>query len=241
MLQQQALPAQGAASTGTQSGDVPGAPGAPPTGSVGGTGASGVSTDGGAVGARPSAGAVHAGGASGSGAAAGTGPAVAVTAGPLAPIIVGNVGNYSGPAGSSDGMAPVALHVWGQWVNAHGGIAGHPVQVFTADDGGDPARSRSLIQDMLENKHVIAFVGNSLPLDVDAGIGYLEQKHIPVVGGDLTAIFEGLYALKNETLGGLTPPLNYASHQPSPPVTCYHLAKISGGRWTALGSAYQCL
>jgi branched-chain amino acid transport system substrate-binding protein len=76
--------------------------------------------------------------------------------------------------------------VWALWTNAHGGIAGHPVQVVTADDGADPSRSRSLVQDMVENKHVIAFVGSMTPLDADADVPYLEQKHIPVVGGDLT-------------------------------------------------------
>lgn len=95
------------------------------------------------------------------------------------------MGNYSGPAGSSTSAAPTALRVWAQWVNAHGGIAGHPVEVFTADDGADPARSRSLIQDMVENRHVIALVGNMTPETSDAGVSYLEQKHIPVIGGDL--------------------------------------------------------
>ena len=103
-----------------------------------------------------------------------------------APILLGNVGNYSGPAGSSTSAAPTALRVWAQWVNAHAGIAGHPVEVFTADDGADPARSRSLIQDMVENRHVIAFVGNMTIQTSDAGVSYLEQKHVPVIGGDLT-------------------------------------------------------
>jgi branched-chain amino acid transport system substrate-binding protein len=119
-------------------------------------------------------------------AAAGSGPAAAKPAGPLAPILLGNVGNYSGPAGSSTSAAPTAIRVWAQWTNAHGGIAGHPVQVLTADDGADPSRSRSLIQDMVENRHVIAFVGSMTPLDADGGLSYLEQKHIPVIGGDLT-------------------------------------------------------
>jgi branched-chain amino acid transport system substrate-binding protein len=118
-------------------------------------------------------------------AAVGAGPAAARPAGPLAPIVLGNVGNYSGPAGSSTSAAPTAIQVWAQWTNAHGGIAGHPVQVFSADDGADPARSRSVIQDMVENKHVIAFVGDMTILDADAGVQYLEQKHIPVVGGDV--------------------------------------------------------
>jgi len=166
--------AQSAVTDVPQSGAVSSAPGSgPAVGGVGGTRTGGAHALGGTSSASATPGAATVG-------------AAAMAAGPLAPIVIGNVGNYSGPAGSSDDMAPVAIRVWGQWVNAHGGIAGHPVQVYTADDGGDPARSRSLIQDMVENKHVIAFVGNSTPLTADAGVPYLEQRHIPIVGGDLT-------------------------------------------------------
>ena len=107
-------------------------------------------------------------------------------AGALAPIVLGNVGNYSGPAGSSLAGAGPETQVWAAWVNAHGGIAGHPVQVYTADDGADPAKSLSIIKDMVENRHVIAFIGNEAILTSQAAIGYLEQHHVPVVGGDAT-------------------------------------------------------
>jgi branched-chain amino acid transport system substrate-binding protein len=124
------------------------------------------------------------GGGSRAGTSAGSGPTAARPAGPLVPILLGNVGTYSGPAGSSIAGASPGVQVWAQWTNAHGGVAGHPVQVFTADDGGDPARNRAEVQDMVENKHVIAFIANQVPLTVDGSAAYLEQKHIPVVGGD---------------------------------------------------------
>lgn len=172
---------QGAASTLPQNGTAPATGVSPTTGGVGGGAAPG-----GATSTGSGTGAVAATGASHGATAALSGPAAAKPAGPLAPILLGNVGNYSGPAGASTSAAPTAIQVWAQWTNAHGGINGHPVQVFTADDGADPSRSRSLVQDMVENKHVIAFVGSMTPLDADADISYLEQKHIPVVGGDLT-------------------------------------------------------
>ena len=434
---------QGAVSTVPQNGAVMPVPGtsSATSGLTGvGTGSAAAATGGSSVGTGGSG--PITGGAPQGGAAPRTNASAAGPAGPLAPIVLGNVGNYSGPAGSSTSAAPTAIRVWAQWTNAHGGIAGHPVQVFTADDGADPSRSRSLIQDMVENKHVIAFVGSMTPLDADGGISYLEQKHIPVIGGDLTtnqwtaspvffpmgttwlalieaslkaardagatklgviycvetaacdvinkhitdtaarygeqivytsrvsvtqpdytaqclgaqqngaqamwlgveanshqrfasscsrqnyhplylmanqtsttaeaqtpglegtiapapvfpwmvsagnpeldaynqamhqyapdlegsgstaiqwasgelfkraaagigpepttdAVFNGLWALRNETVGGLTPPLTYAAHQASPPVTCYFITRIVGGRWTAPnGAKYQCL
>jgi branched-chain amino acid transport system substrate-binding protein len=124
------------------------------------------------------------GGGSQAAAAAATGPTAARPAGPLAPILLGNVGTYSGPAGSSTAGTDTMVQVWAQWTNAHGGIAGHPVQVFTADDNGDPQRSLSLVRDMVENKHVIAFVANQIPFTAPAQFSYLHQHNIPLIGGD---------------------------------------------------------
>jgi branched-chain amino acid transport system substrate-binding protein len=143
-----------------------------PSAVTGGTGAGG-------------AGAVS-GDATHAGATAGSGPTAARPAGPLAPIVLGNVGTYSGPASSTTAGTDTMVQVWAQWTNAHGGISGHPIQVFTADDGGDPQRSLSLVKDMVENKHVIAFVDNMVPFTIQSELPYLHQHNIPIVGGDNT-------------------------------------------------------
>ena len=47
-------------------------------------------------------------------------------------------------------------------------------------------------------------------------------------------VFTALYALpKNDTLNGLTPPLNFHSGAPASQVTCFFLAQIQGGKLTA--------
>jgi branched-chain amino acid transport system substrate-binding protein len=69
-------------------------------------------------------------------------------------------------------------------VNDHGGINGHPVKVYVVDDGMDPQRYQSAIQNLVEQKHVIAFVDNFAPFTIQAGVKYLEQHHVPVIGGD---------------------------------------------------------
>src|SRR3977135_486655 len=102
VAQQQSQSQQGAVSTVPQNGvaqPVPG--GSSVTGSVGG-GAAGNATSvtgGTAAGGGPVAG----GGTSRSGGWAASGPTAARPAGPLAPVIVGNVGTYSGGAGGSLG------------------------------------------------------------------------------------------------------------------------------------------
>src|SRR5947207_12794878 len=47
-----------------------------------------------------------------------------------------------------------------RYVNDHGGLNGHPMQVVTGDAGGDPARALSIVRDMVENKGAIALMGN---------------------------------------------------------------------------------
>jgi branched-chain amino acid transport system substrate-binding protein len=185
VAQQQSQSQQGAVSTVPQNGVAQPLPGSSSvTGSVGGAGAGNATSVTG--GTAAGAGTVAGGGTSRSGGGAASGPTAAKPAGPMAPVIVGNVGTYSGVAGGSIGGTDTMVQVWAAWTNAHGGIAGHPVQVFTADDGGDPQRSLALVKDMVENKHVIAFVSNMVPFTIQAQIPYLHQHNIPLIGGDNT-------------------------------------------------------
>ena len=102
-------------------------------------------------------------------------------------VVLGNVGTYSGPIGSSTGGVQPGLQVWAQSVNDGGGLLGRPVKVISVDDGGDPARSKAVVQDLVENRKAIALIGNTLPLTIKASRGYLEERHVPVVGGDLVS------------------------------------------------------
>jgi branched-chain amino acid transport system substrate-binding protein len=98
------------------------------------------------------------------------------------PIVIGSVGNYSGPAGSS--LRPTALTVqtWAQWINQRGGLCGRRVQVAVVDDHSDPAQYRAALQDLVENRGVVAFI-NAASLTGAAGIEYLERVRVPAVGG----------------------------------------------------------
>ena len=111
------------------------------------------------------------------------------TTGPASgePILVGHIGDYSSLAGSILGSAPATLQAWAQYTNAHGGIGGRPVRVVTANAGGDPAQALSLARDMVENRHVVAFVGNMQALSLTGLVDYLQQTGVPLIGGDLTS------------------------------------------------------
>ncbi len=103
-------------------------------------------------------------------------------------IKLGHIGTYSGVLGAIFNGGREMTAVWANWVNLKGGLNGHPVRVITADDGGDPSRNLSLTRDLVENQGVVAFVGNITPLSLNGAKAYLEQKQIPIVGGDLTDV-----------------------------------------------------
>jgi branched-chain amino acid transport system substrate-binding protein len=122
------------------------------------------------------------GGTGGAGATGGGTSSGTASGGDKSPIIIGSVGNYSGVPGAILKYEPITLQVWAKYVNAHGGVAGHPVQVIVVDDGSDPARYKSAVRDLVENKHVVAFVDQGASQTANAGEDYLEQKRIPVIG-----------------------------------------------------------
>jgi branched-chain amino acid transport system substrate-binding protein len=99
------------------------------------------------------------------------------------PIVIGSVGTNSGPAGGPIKTFAEGVQIWVKHVNANGGLAGRPVKHIIADDGGDPARTAALYQDLVENKGVIAFVANGDCFGGPAGVDYINKKRVPVVGG----------------------------------------------------------
>ena len=140
------------------------------------SGAGGGSGHGGAIG-QPSGGATPKPGALPAPVAPPRAPAA--VGGPKSTIVVGNVGTYSGPAGSSVADLPQGVQVWSRWVNDRGGVNGHPIKFVVADDGGDPARHRALVQQMVETQGAIALVGNGEVITGASSVEYLTAKGIP--------------------------------------------------------------
>jgi branched-chain amino acid transport system substrate-binding protein len=94
------------------------------------------------------------------------------------------VGTLSGPAGASLGSLADGVRVWSRFINDNGGINGHKVEVITGDDGGDPSRHRSLVQEFVEQRGVIAFVGNPEALTGAGSVDYLTGVGVPVIGSE---------------------------------------------------------
>ena len=116
-------------------------------------------------------------------------PSPAPATGKKSPVLVANVSILSGIAGSSVVQFVTGLQVWVKHVNAKGGVNGHPVQLIVYDDGGDPARHRSQVQEAVERRGVLAFLANAETFTGEGSVKYIESKRIPVVATDTTETY----------------------------------------------------
>jgi len=110
-------------------------------------------------------------------------PATPSCAHPLDPVNIGQIGTFSGVAGPITGPARSALAVWVRDLNTRGGLACHPVQLYSADDGGDSGKAAAEEQDLVRSHHVVAFVGTVLPFSIAGFRPAVERDKIPVIGG----------------------------------------------------------
>src|SRR5215216_3725335 len=98
------------------------------------------------------------------------------------PIKIGLMSTLSGPQASSGNQGAVVAPAWADWINANGGINGHPVQIFSEDDGGDPAKAQAAEKKLIDSDNVVAIVAGSDTLisvyDADA-----ISKGVAIVGG----------------------------------------------------------
>jgi branched-chain amino acid transport system substrate-binding protein len=129
-------------------------------------------------------------------------------------LVIGNVGQYSGPFGPAYQHGSNGLVAWTKWVNAHGGINGHPVRVVVKNDEGDAAKSIAAVKDLVENEHVLALVGNNAGGTDAAWKAYVEEKKIPVIGGlTTTAQYKNspmFFAGTSNQIGFVTSEINSA-------------------------------
>uniref|UniRef100_UPI0018437959 ABC transporter substrate-binding protein n=1 Tax=Sporichthya sp. TaxID=65475 RepID=UPI0018437959 len=105
---------------------------------------------------------------------------------PGAPLNLGQIGSFSGVFGPITASGRTAMAVWVKHVNAAGGLACHPVNVYAVDDGGDPSRGAALIGELVSQHQVQALVG-VISLALPRMMGAIERSKLPVVGGDMVA------------------------------------------------------
>jgi branched-chain amino acid transport system substrate-binding protein len=105
----------------------------------------------------------------------------------LSEVPLGNVSTFSGVLGEL--LAPVrpALETFIASQNACGGLNGHKIRMYFEDDQSDPATAITKVLGLIQDKKVLAFVGDIQPLSIDAVIPTINKYGIPMIGGDLVS------------------------------------------------------
>lgn len=97
------------------------------------------------------------------------------------PIKIGMIGSNSGSQAATCDQGATVGPAWAAWVNANGGINGHPVEMTSVDDKGDPVAAQAAGKQLINAgmAAVVAGCDNLLPAyDTDK----IAAK-IPVVSG----------------------------------------------------------
>ena len=97
-------------------------------------------------------------------------------------LVIGTIGNFSGPGGEPTHLA--GLQAWVDSVNAAGGIKGRPVKLIVEDDQGDATKSQAEIRQLVQVDHVLAVVSPEASGTESGWASYVQQQHVAVVGGE---------------------------------------------------------
>jgi branched-chain amino acid transport system substrate-binding protein len=100
------------------------------------------------------------------------------------PVKIGFECSCSGALASSIAIQAKILTGWADEMNAHGGIAGHRVDLIVSDDALNPGTSLAEVTKMVEQDHVAAIIDGS---DVSfAWAKFVQQHSVPVVEANLS-------------------------------------------------------
>jgi branched-chain amino acid transport system substrate-binding protein len=107
------------------------------------------------------------------------------------PLQIGVLGGFTGPLASSVYAARPAIEAWADYVNANGGINGHPVHLIVEDDQTNPSVSATDAHTLVSD-HVLAIFDIS---NYDSQWGtFVAQSKVPII------------PLNSTTVGTLTNP-----------------------------------
>lgn len=106
------------------------------------------------------------------------GVAGSASAASSAEINVGVIGGFTGPLAASVYATPPAMKAWAAYVNAHGGINGHKVNLIVSDDQTNPTISTADVTKLITQDHIVALFDNS---DFDSQwSNYVSSQHVPI-------------------------------------------------------------
>jgi branched-chain amino acid transport system substrate-binding protein len=113
------------------------------------------------------------------------------------PIVVGDICSCTGPLGAGALPTTAVMQAWAKWVNAHGGIEHHDVNLVVKDDQSNQGIAISDAKELIDD-HAVAIADNSIT--GESWGSYVRAAHTPVIGLGGTWDYPG-YFVSGTTLG----------------------------------------
>ena len=96
------------------------------------------------------------------------------------PLLLAVIADASGPVAGSQANANKHVQAWADYINAKGGVNGHPVTIEFRDTAGDPAKAQAAIDELLAKKPVAwVLAASSTESAMAESLG---KSGIPVLG-----------------------------------------------------------
>jgi ABC-type branched-subunit amino acid transport system substrate-binding protein len=144
---------------------------------------------------------------------------------------VGVITDETGPLAIERAQDVQSANAAVKWINAHGGVNGHPLKIVVADEQSSPTGAASAAQVLVSEKHVLGITSDSN--FIDAMEPFLYNNHVAIAGlatgaSWLNPQYTNQFPLGSNPGGGINTPIN----------TVPLFAKQHGGtKWAVLGQA----
>ena len=105
----------------------------------------------------------------------------AAAGGTKSPLVFGVTGQFVGAGGAYSMPAVQTWQAWQKWINAKGGINGHPVKVIVEDSQGSVAQDLTDVQTLVQTQGAVALANYGT--DITPIAAYAKAKGVPIIGG----------------------------------------------------------
>ncbi|MBU8919130.1 ABC transporter substrate-binding protein [Bacillus sp. FJAT-29953] len=93
-------------------------------------------------------------------------------------IVIGNIGAMTGSSATLGVAQSQGVDLAVKEINANGGILGAKVKVVKRDDGADPTKSKTLVEELVDKEKVDFMVGPTNSTPAAASMAFLQQNKI---------------------------------------------------------------
>jgi ABC-type branched-subunit amino acid transport system substrate-binding protein len=94
-------------------------------------------------------------------------------------IVIGNISAVDGILGNAFAPPLRGLQAFVQFTNDHGGVHGRKLRLESCNDSEDRTKDLSCAQDLIQNKHVFAFVANNTRAE-GGGVPFIDSQGVPI-------------------------------------------------------------